>query len=404
MTTYAYRAVDRAGTDASGTVVAESLTTARQLIRERGLFPVLVVGDRADPGAMPGGRLLAHRLGGGELCLMTQQWASLLAAGLTVESALNALSEQAAGSSARRVLAGVREQIVAGHTLRSALDRYPESFPTIYRAAVAAGEKSGELARVMAGLADHLERRRALRQKTLQALLYPAIVAAVAVLVVLGLLTYVVPQVAAVFQQGKQALPLLTRALIAIAAALRQWGGWAFLAVAAAGIATAMALRLDALRRRWDARLLAIPLVGHHLLALDAARFASTLAILVGSGVPLLAALDAGRQVLARLPLRDAVADAADRVREGMALAAALARTGRFPPLLVHMVANGEATGRLGELLERAARLQQNEVENRGAILAAVAEPLLLLAMGAIVLVIVLAVMEPIIEINHLLH
>ena len=321
-----------------------------------------------------------------------------------MEQALSALFDQAEREAIRQVLAGIRAEVLSGYSLRAGLDRYPDSFPIIYRASIAAGEKSGEIAKVMMQLADHLERSDALRQKTLQSLLYPLIVATVAFIVVIGLMTYVVPQVVTVFQQGKQTLPYLTQVLIFVSAFMRQWG-WLLLlsAVVFLGVAR-YALQRDEIRRRWDANLLRLPMIGKHLRTLDATRFASTLAILVGSGVPLLAALDAGRQVIVRLPLQDAVGWVSDRVREGMPLARALGQSHQFPPLLVHMIASGEATGQLQVLLERAARLQQAELENRTAVMTTLLEPMLLLTMGGVVLLIVLAVMQPIIEINHLLR
>lgn len=400
MTAFRYRALDTEGLEHAGVLEADTSRSARALLRERGLFPLEVasVSQRA------GGGRRAGRLREAELTLVSRQWATLLASGLTVEQALAALIEQADSDAARQVLAGVRSEVLAGYSLRAALDRHPSAFPAIYRASVAAGEKSGELAAVMMQLADYLEQRHALRQKTRQALLYPAIVAAVALLVVIGLMTYVVPQVVAVFQHGKEALPWLTRAMIAISDFLRGWGWLLLVGTGLGGLAAHLALRTEAARRRWDGWLLATPLLGRHLRTLDATRFASTLAILAGSGVPLLAALEAGAQVIARVPLRDAVREAAEKVREGQGLARALAATRAFPPLLVHMIANGEATGRLDALLERAARLQQQELENRTATLTTLLEPLLLLAMGALVLLIVLAVMQPIIEINTLLR
>ena len=385
-------------------VDAESGYAARSALRRRGLFP-LEVAEVSQSRQLPGRRSFrAPKLREAELCLLTRQWATLLASGLTMEQSLVALADQAEREPVRQVLAGVRSEILGGYSLRAALDRYATTFPMVYRASIAAGEKSGELATVMMQLADYLERRNALRQKTLQALLYPLIVSVVALLVVIGLMTYVVPQVVAVFQQGKQALPWLTRMLIFVSAFLRQFGWLLVLAVFAAGFGLRTALKSEDVRRRWDARLLRLPLIGRQLRSLDATRFASTLAILVGSGVPLLAALDAGRQVVVRLPLQDAVADTAERVREGMSLAQALRQTKQFPALLVHMIASGEATGQLRELLERSARLQQAELENRTAVLTSLMEPLLLLTMGGIVLVIVLAVMQPIIEINHLMR
>jgi len=400
MTAFRYRALDSAGKETSGVLEADTGRAARGMLRERGLFPI----DVASVSHSAGNTVRRRRLRDSDLTLLTRQWATLLASGLTVEQALAALIEQSETESQRQLLAGVRSEILSGYSLRAALDRFPQAFPMIYRASVAAGEKSGELAKVMNQLADYLERRSSLRQKTLQALLYPAIVAAVALLVVVGLMTYVVPQVITVFQQSKQALPWLTRALILLSDLLRNWGWLMVLAAAGGGFAAHLALRSKTVRRQWHAWLLKLPLIGRHLKSLDATRFAATLSILAGSGVALLSALDAGRQVLNMLPLQDAVGEATDKVREGQSLARALGSTREFPPLLVHMIANGEATGRLGEMLDRAARLQQQEVENRTATLTSLLEPLLLLAMGGMVLVIVLAVMQPIIEINTLLR
>ncbi len=399
MAAFQYRAVDADGRNLSGIVEADSARSARSQLRERGLFPLEV----AASGSKKSGLGSTRKLRESELVLLTRQWAALLTSGLTVEQALSALGDQAERDTTRQVLAGVRSEILAGYSLRAALDRHATSFPTIYRASVAAGEKSGELATVMNQLADYLERRDELRRKTLQALIYPAIVAAVALMVVIGLLTYVVPQVVGVFQSSKQTLPWLTRALIVVSDFLRNWG-WLLALVIAGGIfGLRQSLREDAVRRKWDTWLLGLPLIGRHLRALDTTRFASTLAILVGSGVPLLAALDAGRQVVVRLPLRDAIGQASDRVREGMSLSRALGATRRFPPLLTHMIASGEATGQLDAMLDRAARLQQGELETRTAVLTSLLEPLLLLMMGGMVLIIVLAVMQPIIEINTLL-
>ena len=400
MTAFRYRALDAAGHEAAGVLEADTGKAARGLLRERGLYP-LEVASVAHGAA--GNKTVRRKLRDADLTLLTRQWATLLASGLTVEQALAALIEQAETEGTRQLLAGVRSEILAGYSLRAALDRYPQAFSTLYRASVAAGEKSGELAKVMNQLADYLDRSHALRTKTLQALLYPAIVASVALLVIVGLMTYVVPQVVSVFQQGKQALPLLTRSLILVSTLLREWGWLMVLATVSALLAGRSALRDTSVRRRWDTWLLGLPVLGRHLRTLDATRFASTLSILAGSGVPLLAALDAGRQVISRLPLADAVGIAAERVREGQPLSKALGASHQFPPLLIHMLANGEATGRIDELLDRAARLQQAELENRTATLTALLEPVLLLAMGGFVLLIVMAVMQPIIEINTLM-
>lgn len=401
MSAFRYHALDANGKPQNGILEADSSRAARALLRERGLYPLEVTSVANRDGERNSAR---QRLKDADLSLLSRQWATLLASGLTVEQSLAALTEQAESEAARTILAGIRSEVMAGHSLRAALDRYPAAFPAIYRASVAAGEKSGELGRIMMQLADYLEQRTRLRQKTLQALLYPGIVATVAVLIIVALMTYVVPQIVSVFQQGKQALPVLTRVLIVASDLLRNWGWLLLIVVAGIGIALHLALREEHFRRRWDALWLKAPLLGKHLRTLDATRFASTLSILASSGVPLLSALDAGREVMGRLPLQEAVQDATARVREGQTLARALGATRAFPPLLIHMIANGEATGRLDELLDRAAQLQQQELENRTATLTTLLEPMLLLIMGVVVLVIVLAVMQPIIETNTMLR
>lgn len=399
MTAFRYRALDREGVEKTGVMEADTSRSARTLLREQGLFPI-EVDSVTNRNTGHSGRRMAPA----ELTLLSRQWSTLLASGLTVEESLAALIEQAESDDSRQVLAGVRSEILSGFSLRAALDRYPRAFPEIYRASVAAGERSGELARIMVQLADYLERAHALRQKTLQALIYPIIVAVVATLVIVGLMAYVVPQVVTVFEQGNQSLPLLTRLLILLSDFVRNWG-WVFTGLLAAGIGAAhYVLRTTPARRAWDRSLLRLPFVGRHLRTLDATRFSGTLAILTASGVPLLSALEAGSQVVTRLPLKDALAEAIERVREGQSLSRALGATRAFPPLLIHMIANGESTGRLDALLERAAALQQQEYENRTATLTSLLEPLLLLIMGSLVLLIVMAVMQPIIEINTLLR
>lgn len=402
MTEFRYRALDDAGKKLAGSIDADSGRDARVMLRKRGLYPIDI--EEASARSRTVDAVLSGGLRSSELCLLTRQWATLLISGLTMEQSLNTMIEQAERDLVRTVLAGLRREILAGASLRAALDRYPTDFPAIYRASVAAGEKSGELSTVMLQLADYLERRSALRQKTIQALVYPILVASVAMIVVIALMTYVVPSVVSVFQQGRQALPWLTRALIAISAFIREWGWLVALGAIAAGFGFRAALRDDGFRMNWDRRLLRMPLLGIYLRNLDATRFASTLSILASSGVPLLEALDACSRVVVRRPLVEAIGHATVHVREGMPLSRALMRTRQFPPILVHMIASGEATGRLGALLERAAQLQQADVENRTAMFTALIEPVMLLAMGGLVLLIVLAVMQPIIELNVLIH
>lgn len=403
MPAYRYEAANAAGTVASGVIDADSPRHARGLLRDRGLAPLQLspVQDAAGPG---GGRTMRGRLGAAELSLATRQLASLLSARLPIEQALNAVVEQAERQSVRERFAAVRSEVVGGQTLAQALAKYPRDFPDVYRALVAAGEQSGDLALVMSRLADYIESRTALSQRIVLAFTYPAIVTVVAAAVIVAMLTYVVPQVVSVFAQTRQELPWLTVGLIATSDFLREWG-WAILALGVgAFVFFRITLRSPTLRLSWDRRTLTMPIVGRLVRGLNTARFASTLGILTSSGVPLIRALEAGARTLTNEALKTNVADAISRVREGSPLSRALKAGGQFPPMMIHMIASGEATGELPEMLERTAATLSQETERRTMTLTSLLEPLLILAMGAIVLVIVLAVLLPIIEINDLVR
>ena len=402
MAAFNYRALDSDGREVRGVLEAETNRLARGRLREQQLSPIEVtpVGSLA-LGSL---RRSSARIGAGSLSLVTRQWSTLLAAGLTIERSLTALIEQTEEAGIKEVLAGVRAEVLAGHSLHAALSRFEQVFPPIYRALVNAGEKSGELHALLARLADYLETSQATRQKILQALLYPLIVVVVAFAVITGLVTYVVPQIVGVFTHSKQALPLLTQALILVSDVLRASGVWLVAGTVAAVFLVRRALRNEALRMRWHGRLLKVPLVGRFLRTVDSARFASTMAILVGSGVPLLTALEAGRGVIGNLLLRRSVERAIGLVREGSPLHRALAAERLFPPLLIHLIASGEASGTLDRMLGRAAQQQQSELDHRTALALGLFEPLLILLMGGLVLLIVLAVLLPIININLLLR
>ena len=397
MEAFRYQALDAAGASVSGVVEADTPREARTQLRARGLLPSAL--DKVQV-RQP----WARGLSAAELSLLTRQMATLLESGLTMEQSLAALIEQAEAPVTRAVLAGVKAELMAGASLAAALGSHSRSFPEFYRALVRGGEESGALPGVLQHLADYLDARQALRQKTTLALLYPALVAIVATAIVTGLLVYVVPQVVQVFQQSRQALPLLTRALIGLSGFLR--AAWPYLAVLAVGsaIVTRMALRRPAIRRRWHALGLNLPWLGPLARGVDTARFASTLAILVGGGVPLLAALASGARVTGNAVMREAVERAIERVREGVSLARALGETRAFPPLLVHLVASGEMSGKLEQMLERAARLETQALERRLAVFLTLLEPVMILVMGAVVLMIVLAILLPIIEINQLVR
>jgi general secretion pathway protein F len=399
MEAFQYQALDAAGRTVSGVVEADTAREARTRLREQGLLPSAL--DRVQKQAL---RPWARGLSAAELSLLTRQLATLLGSGLTMEQSLNALIEEAAEPMTREVLAGVKAELTAGSSLAGALGAYEKSFPGFYRGLVHGGEQSGALPTVLQHLADYLDARQALLQKTSLALLYPVLVTVVAVVIVTGLLIYVVPQVVQVFQQSRQALPLLTRALIALSEFLRAaWPYLLFLLLGAA-VAARMALRHAAARRRWHALLLRAPWLGPLVRGVDTSRFASTLAILVGGGVPLLSALESAAEVMTNAVMREAVERAIGRVREGASLARALGETRAFPPLLVHLVASGEMSGKLEQMLERAARLETQALERRLAVFLTLLEPVMILVMGAVVLLIVLAILLPIIEINQLVR
>ena len=401
MEAFQYEALDAAGRTVSGTVQADSPRQARTQLRAKGLLPSMVDPVRArDHARQP----WARGISAAELSLVTRQMATLLASGLTLEQSLTALIEEASEPMTREVLAGVKAEVTAGLSLARALGTYDKSFPDFYRALVYGGEESGALPTVLQHLADYLDARQALKQKTSLALLYPVLVTIVAITIVTGLLVYVVPQVVQVFQQSRQSLPLLTRALIELSNFLRGAGPYLAVAIVGGFAAARMALRRDAPRRRWHALLLRMPWLGPLVRGINTSRFASTLAILVGGGVPLLAALSSGARVMTNRVMREAVERAIERVREGAGLARALGETRAFPPLLVHLVASGEVSGKLEQMLERAARLETQALERRLAVFSTLLEPVMILVMGGIVLLIVLAILLPIIEINQLVH
>ncbi len=396
---YRWEAVDEQGRIRQGVVDADTPRAARDQLRAQGLTPTAVTA--AAPRADSSGWL---RLPAPLLALTTRQLATLTQSGLPLDQALAAVGEQADDPRAAKLAASLRAHVTTGEALTAALARYPRAFSPLYRGLVGAGSETGRLPEVLASLADYLEAREALRQKVILALIYPAVVTVIAFAVIAVLLAYVVPQVVAVYQQSRQTLPWLTQALIATSAFFRAtFWVWLVLAVAAA-VGLLWARRQPALRERWDTTLLRLPVVGRLVRSLDAARFASTLSILVGSGAPLLRSLEAAADVVRTIPMAAAARRASALVREGVALSRALREQNVFPPVLLHLVASGEQSGRLAPLLARAAEELERDAERRLAWLAALLQPALIVVMGAIVLVLVLAIMLPIVSMNQLIR
>ncbi|GGY04308.1 type II secretion system inner membrane protein GspF [Paludibacterium paludis] len=397
MPRFRFEAATASGEVQSGDLEAESPRAARLALRERGLT-ALSVQETAAGGAS----WLSPRLSDADLCWATRELASLLGARLPLEAALTATIEQAEKKVIAEALGEVRDHVRGGMRLADALGERPRDFPGIYRALISAGEDSGDLARVMERLADYLENRDNLRSKMLTAFIYPLVIAFVSVGIVVFLLGYVVPQVVSAFSQARQDLPAITRAMLTLSHYVREWGGLAGALAALLFAAWRRLLRNDAVRLGWHRATLRLPVIGKYVLGVNTARFASTLAILMDAGVPLLRALDAARQTLGNDHLKARVADATARVREGAPLAPALRIQKTFPPNLIHLIASGEKTGALAPMLDRAAANLSRDLERRAARLTALLEPLMILGMGGIVMMIVLAVLLPIMEINQM--
>ena len=399
MSAFRWEAVDAQGRVRHGLVDADTPRAARDRLRADGLTPTAVdaAPDRGDP-------LARLRLPPEQVSLATRQLATLAQSGIPLDQALAAVAEQADDTRAARIIGALRTHIGTGEALPIAMARFPRTFSPLYRGLVAAGSETGRLPDVLTRLADYLEARAVLRQKFTTALIYPALVTAIALAVIVVLLTYVVPQVVAVYQQSRQTLPWLTQALIATSVFFRATGWFWIALVVAAVVAFALADRRPAFRARWHAWALRLPGIGPLLRSLDTARFASTLAILVGSGAPLLRSVDAAGDVVKMMPLARAATAASGLVREGVSLSRALKEQKVFPPVLIHLVANGEHSGALAPMLERAAGELEREAERRLAWVTALIQPVLIVAMGAIVLVLVLAVMLPIVSMNQLVR
>jgi len=405
MPAYTFEAIDADGKAQKGLLDADTVRAARSALRTRGLVPLKVEPAMADAQATDApatGWWTQRVFSSTGLAVWTRQLAGLVAADLPLERALAALADEADNERQQRLVATLRAEVNAGSAFARALGQHPREFSATYTAVVAAGEQSGQLGTVLERLADDLESREALRNKLIGAALYPAIVSAVAVLIVLFLLAYVVPQVAAVFSGSQRALPVLTRVMLGISALVREYG-WLLALVAAAAVGGVWwARRQPALRERLDAAWLRLPLIGRLARSYNAARFAATLAMLAGAGVPILKALQTAAETLGNRAMRADALDALVLVREGAPLASAIGGKKRFPGLVAMFARLGEQTGQLPVMLERAAKQLGEEVQRRAMQFATLLEPLLIVGMGLVVMLIVLAVLMPIIELNQL--
>jgi general secretion pathway protein F len=400
MPAYRFEALDATGRSTTGLLDADNSRAARSQLRAQQLVPLAVTQVESAGTGAEGFSLKRKVFNATSLAVWTRQLAGLVGSGLQLERALTALGDEAEDTRQRELVAHLRSEVNAGSPFARALASAPREFDDVYRGVVAAGEQSGALGLVLERLADDLEARQELKGRLVGATLYPAIVSVIAFAIVIFLVTYVVPQVATVFSSSKRALPGLTVAMMTISGFLRSYG-WVLALGLIGGAATLMAmLRNEQFRERFDAGMLGVPLIGRLARGYNAARFAGTLAMLAGAGVPILKALQAAAETLSNRAMRADAMDALVQVREGAPLASALAGKKRFPGILAMFSRLGEQTGQLPTMLDRAAKQLAGEVQRRALAMATILEPLLIVGMGGVVMLIVLAVLLPIIQLN----
>ena len=404
MGAFEYVAMDRAGKQTKGLLEGDTPKHVRQLLRDRQLFPVSVTEVAQREARRQHGFTFRRGMSAGELALITRQLASLSQSGLPLEEALLAVAQQNEQPRTKSILLGVRAKVMEGHTLADGLSEFPQAFPELYRATVAAGEQSGHLDNVLERLADYTEARQELRQRVTNAMIYPIALVVMAVIIIGIMLVTVVPKVVRVFENMSADLPALTRAMIATSDFLRTWWALLFIGLAALAWAIWWILQREGPKRRWHRFMLHMPIVGRLTRGVNTARFTRTLSILAGSGVPILEALKISAEVVENVPMREAVTETGLRVREGASIAKSLAANKLFPPMTIHLIASGETGGRLDEMLGRAAAGQEREVGGLIAALLGILQPLLIVLMGGVVLLIVLAILLPIFEINTLIR
>lgn len=404
MPAWEYTALDASGKERSGVLEGDSARQVRSLLREQGLLPVSVEEVADEKPSRVGGFSFGGRISAMDLALLTRQLATLVRSGLPLEEALLAVSQQSEKARTRNVLTGVRARVVEGRTLAEGLAAFPAIFPEIYRATVSAGEQSGHLDQVLERLADYTENRQVLQQRIRNAMVYPVLLTVVCVGIVALLLGYVVPEVVRVFDAGERELPVLTQILIGLSDFIRDW--WWLIAVVTAALAygARASLRNEDTRRRFDRLKLRLPLIGRVTRGNNAARFSRTFAILTASAVPVLDALRISGEVVTNLPMREAVNEAAVKVREGAAIARSIATSRLFPPMLVHLISSGESSGALDSMLERAADNQERELDGLVNTAVGILGPVMILLMGGFVFVIVLALLLPIFELNQMVR
>lgn len=402
MPAFEYKALDARGKQKQGVLEADAPRAVRQQLRERGLTP-LAVEPAAEKQARSRNPLSSRgTLAAADLALVTRQLATLIQSGIPIEQAMSAAAQQSSKPRIRGMLIAIRAKVMEGYSLADSLGEFPRAFPRLYRSTVAAGEHAGHLDLVLNRLADYTEARQEARQKIQLAAIYPIILSVVAIAIVVFLLTYVVPDIIEVFVRQGQDLPGLTVAMLTVSEFLGNYGVYLLILIVLGVVAFRVALRKPAFKLKFHRSLLNMPLFAGMVRGVNTARYASTLSILTTSGVPLVDAMRIAGEVLSNDYLRQELRDAARKVSEGGSLHRSLDQTGYFPPMMLHMIASGEASGELDSMLERTARMQENTLQSKIAAIVGLFEPMMLLFMGVVVLIIVLAIMLPILNMSNL--
>jgi general secretion pathway protein F len=404
MGAFEYVALDQTGKESKGLIEGDTPKHVRQILRDRHMLPVQVTEVAQKEARRQRTFSLRSGISSAELAMLTRQLASLSQSGLPLEEALLAVAQQNDQPRTKSILLGVRSRVMEGHTLADGLGEFPQAFPELYRATVAAGEQSGHLDVVLDRLAEYTEARQVLRQQVSNAMIYPIALVAMAFAIISFMLATVVPRIVSVFENAAGELPALTRWLIATSDFLRNHWLILIIGVAAVFYAVWWLLQQDGPKHSYHRFLLRMPITARLTRGINTARFTRTFSILAGSGVPILDALKIGAEVIENLPMRDAVNEASLRVREGASISRSLAASKLFPPMMIHLIASGETGGKLEEMLSRTANYQEREVGGLIATLLGILQPLLIVLMGAVVMTIVLAILLPIFEINNLIR
>jgi general secretion pathway protein F len=403
MGAFEFVALDKSGKESKGLLEGDTPRHVRQILRERQLLPVSVTEVAKKESRRQSNFSMRRGMSASELALLTRQLATLSQAGLPLEEALLAVSQQNEKPRTQSILLGVRSRVMEGHSLADGLADFPQAFPELYRATVAAGEQSGHLDAVLERLADFTETRQVLQQQIRNALIYPIALVVTAIAIISFMLAYVVPKVVYIFENYDQQLPLLTRIMIGASDFIRDYWVALIIGIIATVYGLRQLLKKEGPKRKFHHLLLRLPVVSKLTRGINTARFTQTLSILAGSGVPILESLRIAAQVVVNVPMREAVEEASLRIREGAMISRSLAASRLFPPMTTHLISSGEASGRLEEMLHRAATNQEREVDGLIATLLGIMQPLLVIVMAAIVLMIVLAILLPIFEINTLI-